>query len=224
YARLSRSGYLLLFTSNHSHGKPFGIDFGNQAKAISDFNEQIGHSRDLVLVRVAKSFADDSLQSGKRTEVVFGFPDLEDPGHTATPDSIFHLRTSDKYNLVPKDGLRFRYLTKYAEEKGLYSASRPKIIALSSNKFVVLWESWTMERENDTVNGKYDSTWAMVIDMNGNELVPAKKLSGTESLRLNSGDDAFLMDGKAAWVNGNGSALVLHTVDSQLGYKAVRLP
>ena len=63
----------------------------------------------------------------------------------------------------------------------------------------------------------------MVIDDKGNRLQPPTLI--TNEHHLHRGDDAFLLDNRAAWMTGNAAEqkLHLHMVDASLKYKMVTL-
>jgi hypothetical protein len=63
----------------------------------------------------------------------------------------------------------------------------------------------------------------MRIDAQGNVLQGPTLITTTH--HLHRGDDAFMLDGRAAWMTGNaaGKKLYLHLVDAALGYQVVVL-
>jgi hypothetical protein len=110
---------------------------------------------------------------------------------------------------------RLRWLTSYQADTGGQShAERPKLVALGDDTFVVLWERW------DAAGATFAGTWGMVIDATGAPLVPAAELSDSH---LPRGDDAFALDGEAAWITGDSMArqLHIHVVDAQLAYRRI---
>lgn len=130
-------------------------------------------------------------------------PDLPD---TLTVDSKGEQQTN-----------RLRWLTHYPPDSDLH-AERPKLIGLGGDRFVVLWEEWRHKGyEADDFLGVY----AMLIDARGETLRPATLL--TTAHHLPRGDDAFLLDGRAAWLTGSaaGQYLVLHFVDGDLNYQSI---
>ena len=58
----------------------------------------------------------------------------------------------------------------------------------------------------------YSATYATIVDEWGNTIEPAVSLG---SARLPRGDDAFLINGQAAWLEGTGGGIVLHMVDTE---------
>ena len=114
---------------------------------------------------------------------------------------------------------RLRWLTHYSAESNLH-AERPKLIGLGGDQYIVLWEEWLNTGSySDTFNGVY----GMVIDDNGNVLRAATLI--TSQHHLHRGDDAFLLDGRAAWMTGNATTreLYIHFVDADLNYEMVTL-
>jgi PKD repeat protein len=98
-------------------------------------------------------------------------------------------------------GSKLRWITHYLDEN-TENAERIKLEKVGPDRFVVLWEKWT----SDT----YVETYGTVIDELGNVLVPEKALN---KARLNRGDDIFLLDNKAAWIEGLADSFLLHIVD-----------
>jgi hypothetical protein len=114
---------------------------------------------------------------------------------------------------------RLRWLTRYSASSDLH-AERPKLIGLGGDRYLVLWEEWLETgRYADTFNGVY----GMAIDDRGNILRAATLL--TDEHHLHRGDDAFLLDNRAAWMTGNAleQKLYIHFVDASLNYEMVTL-
>lgn len=112
---------------------------------------------------------------------------------------------------------RLRWLTHYSEASNLH-AERPKLIGIGDDRYVVLWEAWLRTGEwSDTFSGVY----GMVIDDEGNTLHAATLI--TDQHHLHRGDDAFLLDSRAAWMTGNENtkSLHIHFVDAALNYEMV---
>ena len=110
---------------------------------------------------------------------------------------------------------RLRWLTSYqADTAGQVHAERPKLVGLGGDTYVVLWERW------EGGGGVFAGTWGMVIDAAGASLVEAAMVSDSH---LPRGDDAFALDGEAAWVTGDAAAgqLHVHVVDAELGYRRI---
>lgn len=114
---------------------------------------------------------------------------------------------------------RLRWLTSYSASSNRH-AERPKLVPLGGDRYVVLWEEWVDTGSyRDTFNGVY----GMVIDDHGDR-VRAPALI-TDQHHLHRGDDAFLLDGHAAWMTGDATqqALYIHLVDASLNYEMVTL-
>lgn len=110
---------------------------------------------------------------------------------------------------------RLRWLTGYSEASNVH-AERPKLVGIGDDRYVVLWEQWLNTGTNsDTFQGVY----GMVVDDEGNTLQPATLL--TDAHHLHRGDDAFFLDGRAAWMTGNAAdgTLTIHFVDGSLAYQ-----
>jgi hypothetical protein len=114
---------------------------------------------------------------------------------------------------------RLRWLTHHSASSNLH-AERPKLIGIGGDQYVVLWEEWlNTGGYSDTFNGVY----GMVIDDKGNILRAATLI--TDEHHLHRGDDAFLLDNRAAWMTGNAveQKLHIHFVDASLNYEMVTL-
>lgn len=112
-----------------------------------------------------------------------------------------------------------RWLTDYTNESNLH-AERPKLVATGDDHYVVLWEEWRNTGPNSDV---YNGVYGMVIDALGNVLQPARLI--TDQHHLHRGDDAFLLDGRAAWITGSAAdkTLMIHLVDALLNHEMVTL-
>jgi hypothetical protein len=112
-----------------------------------------------------------------------------------------------------------RWLTHYSSSSNLH-AERPKLIGLGGDQYVALWEEWLHTgTHSDTFNGVH----GMVIDDKGNILRAARLI--TDQHHLHRGDDAFLLDNRAAWMTGSAveRELRIHLVDASLNYEMVTL-
>lgn len=114
---------------------------------------------------------------------------------------------------------RLRWLTQYTAASNLH-AERPKLVALGDDRYIVLWEAW---HNDGSYSGTFTGVYGMLIDAQGNVLRPAAHL--TTAHHLPRGDDAFLLDHRAAWLTGSASErqLALHFVDANLNYQMVTL-
>ena len=102
--------------------------------------------------------------------------------------------------------------------------TRPKLVRVRQNIYIAIWEEWEVEVG---VREEYLSTKAMKITLSKSgdkvnvstgTIKELSNKSATTPLRLHRWDDAFLLDGKAAWVTGDkvNLKLKLHTVDENL--------
>jgi hypothetical protein len=129
------------------------------------------------------------------------------------PDTLTVVSTGTQYTN------RLRWLNEYTAVSNLH-AERPKLVGIGADQYIVLWEEWRYTGSYaDTFNGVY----AMRIDAQGNVLQDPTLI--TTAHHLHRGDDAFVLDGRVAWMTGNATAekLYLHLVDATLGYQVVVL-
>ena len=130
----------------------------------------------------------------------------------ALPDSLTVSSSGTDYTN------RLRWLTTYSNGSNLH-AERPKLIAIGGDQYIVLWEQWHNDGSSNSFNGVY----GLVVDDEGNLLQPATFI--TDAHHLHRGDDAFLLNGRAAWMTGNAAQqqLMIHFVDASLNYEMVTL-
>jgi PKD repeat protein len=129
------------------------------------------------------------------------------------PDTLTVTSSGEQYTN------RLRWLTQYTSGSNLH-AERPKLIGIGGDQYIVLWEEWLNTGDyNDTFNGVY----GMLIDDHGNTLQEATLI--TNEHHLHRGDDAFLLDNRAAWMTGSATEqkLYIHLVDASLNYEFVPL-
>jgi len=114
---------------------------------------------------------------------------------------------------------RLRWLTHYSASSNLH-AERPKLIGIGGDQYLVLWEEWL---KTGGYFDTFDGVYGMVIDDNGNILRAATLI--TDEHHLHRGDDAFLLDNRAAWMTGSAveQKLIIHFVDASLNYEMVTL-
>lgn len=156
----------------------------------------VAGSRELGLVRVRRDFYAVDPAAGLHLDP--GMPDTFDVQSGGT------MRQN-----------RLRWLTSYQADTGGQShAERPKLVALGDDTYAVLWERW------DAGGSAFAGTWGMVIDATGATLAEPAMLTDSH---LPRGDDAFPLDGEAAWITGDAAArqLHLHVVDAQLAYRRI---
>jgi len=129
------------------------------------------------------------------------------------PDTLTVTSSGEQYTN------RLRWLTQYTSGSNLH-AERPKLIGIGGDQYIILWEEWLNTGDyNDTFNGVH----GMVIDDHGNILQEATLI--TDEHHLHRGDDAFLLDNRAAWMTGSATEqkLYIHLVDASLNYESVPL-
>lgn len=111
-------------------------------------------------------------------------------------------------------------------EREFTSANHPKLVRISPNKYVVLWEEWKAKSAGYGDPAKqYLTTKAALITLKAaaNGEVNIESTSSPKDLgkvRLMPGDDAFEFDGKAAWAVGDVAKgkLMFYTVDAALNF------
>jgi hypothetical protein len=112
---------------------------------------------------------------------------------------------------------RLRWLTQYTAVSNLH-AERPKLVGIGNDQYIALWEEW---RYTGSYADSFNGVYAMRLDAQGNVLQGPTLI--TNAHHLHRGDDAFMLDGRAAWMTGNATEkkLYLHLVDAVLGYQVV---
>jgi hypothetical protein len=155
----------------------------------------------------------DSMINGPRNLAIVRINSNDNSIDPSLPDTLTVSSKGTQYTN------RLRWLTDYSDGSNLH-AERPKLIGIGGDQYVVLWEEWlNVGNNSDTFNGVY----GMVIDDEGNILHAATLL--TNMHHLHRGDDAFLLDNRAAWMTGNAveQKLYIHFVDASLNYEMVTL-
>ena len=139
--------------------------------------------------------------------------------------------TSHAVTVVNKDNSSLTYsannpgivwFTNYSD-KSLENVEKPKLVKISTNKFIAIWEKWKATNTSITgMSSDYVSTFAMLIDEYGNILEAAKDIG---QVRLQRGDDVVELNGKAAWIRGDQetSSLILYTISESLGLTTYEL-
>lgn len=166
----------------------------------------------LALFVTENSSETDEAISGPRNLAIVRVNSSDNSIDPSLPDSLTVMSSGTQYTN------RLRWLTSYTAVSNLH-AERPKLIAIGGGQYIVLWEQWLSDNGADSFNGVY----GLVIDAEGNILQPATLL--TNEHHLHRGDDAFLLDGRAAWMTGNAAqqTLTIHLVDASLNYEMVTL-
>jgi hypothetical protein len=182
-------GYLALFSSEGTTG----------TDPIIEGVSRVSGSRELAIVRVLADFENADGDTGAHID-----PNLPD--------------TLDVVSGGENRSNRLRWLTSHHSEapEGHVNAERPKLVKLSADRYVVLWERWELQGTEYSFEG----TWGMVIDAMGEVQVPATEL---DDGHLPRGDDAFAHAGAATWVTGDSELrqLELHSVDELLVHTSV---
>ena len=108
------------------------------------------------------------------------------------------------------------------------SVHRPKLVRLSANTYIAIWEEHKVVMK-EWVETKFSTTKAMKITTakageKVNITQGAVKDLGSK-VRLPKWEDAILLDGKAAWVTGDASEMILklYTLDANLNLTEVKL-
>ena len=127
----------------------------------------------------------------------------------------------DKPNLQFKQA-SVAWLTNYPIGQNFTSAERPKLIRLSENEYLAIWEEWTVQAQsNKTPQVSYKSTQAVIVDEYGNMLSSVKPVQAR--LNPSGADKLFLLDGKAAWLTSENNQWVLNTLDKNLNLEVIKL-
>lgn len=199
-------GYLVAFVSNNSE-----TPIGKSVSGAASTAEMIRH-RNLGVIRIKKGFAQEIDALADKPEEKKSFDDAL--------NSMVKSDVRDSMNLIGRN-----YLTNYNKDDS-YSASRPKMVRLSDNNYIIIWERWThrVNKEGTGLDGSFDSTWAMKINQDGEILKEAVKLSDT--VRITRGDEPVLWNGKAAFLAGDvvENKMMVYTVDGELNFKAQPMP
>ncbi len=165
----------------------------------------------IALFATESSSATGETLSGARNLAIVRINSSDNSIDPTLPDSLTVVSSGTEYSN------RLRWLTDYSIGSNLH-VERPKLVAIGNDQYVVLWEEWLYtDASSNTFNGVY----GMVIDDEGNTLQPAKLL--TTEHHLHRGDDAFFLDGRAAWMTGDAATqtLIIHFVDALLNYETV---
>lgn len=195
-------GYLVAFVGNNTE-----TPIGKSVSGAASTAEMI-RNRNLGVIRIKKGFAQEIDALADKPEEK---KNLDDALNSMVKSDV-----RDSMNLIGRN-----YLTQYSKDDS-FSASRPKMVRLSDNNYIIIWERWThnINKEGNGVEGAFDSTWAMKIDQDGNVLKEAVQLSNT--VRITRGDEPVLWNGKAAFLAGDvvENKMMIYTVDGDLNFKA----
>lgn len=216
---LGDRGYVALFSSQISNGQP----------PVSGFESPVPEPRNLAMVHVVKNFEavqDATMYADFQPE---GKPipgnvsiDFRNQSYKVGPINITN-------NVVDSNGPTSELITRADNPERTFrqhgivwltnhgagvSVERPRLIRLSADRYMALWEEWTYTGTGQ--NLKYQATKAMLIGEYGNVLQAARPVNA----RLNpaGADRLFQLGTGAAWLTGDtGSGkLTLHLVDANL--------
>ncbi|MBK8150152.1 MAG: hypothetical protein IPK58_18645 [Acidobacteria bacterium] len=194
-------GYLVLFAGNNSESLS-----GKSVSGAASTAEMI-RNRNLLVMRIKKGFAQDLDALGDGSE------DDKKTLKTAL-NSMVRSEFREGLNLTGRT-----YLTSYSKDDS-YSASRPKMVRMADGNYVVIWERWThqIKKDGKSLEGKFDSTWAMKINQDGEIIKEAVKLS--DSVRITRGDEPVLWNGKATFLAGDivENKMMIYSVDGDLKF------
>ena len=107
------------------------------------------------------------------------------------------------------------FLTNHHADGASRHVERPKLVALGGDRFLAVWEEWTLTADEQT----YDGVYAARIDATGAiQAGPTRVADG----HLPRGDSAIAMGDEALWVTGDEEAhtLTVHRVNAELVYRA----
>jgi hypothetical protein len=154
-----------------------------------------------------------SIVNGPRNLAIVRVKGSDNTLDPSLPDTLTVISVDTQYTN------RLRWLTRYSDSSNLH-AERPKLIGIGGDRYIVLWEEW---RNAGSCNGIFNGVYGMLIDDQGNVLRAATLI--TDEHHLHSGDDAFFLDNRAAWMTGNAveRKLYIHLVDASLNYEMVTL-
>jgi len=102
------------------------------------------------------------------------------------------------------------WLTNY-QDPALENASRLKVVELSDNSLLLLWEKWS--------SNSYIASYAMQVSSNGDMITPAFELS--KHIRLNRRDDPFIRGNQLFLINGEKNTPALELIKWDLAPKGV---
>jgi hypothetical protein len=167
----------------------------------------------LALFVTENSASTGSLIAGPRNLAIVRVRGSDNSIDPSLPDTLTVVSEGTQYTN------RLRWLTHYSASSNLH-AERPKLVGIGGDEYIVLWEEWL---HTGSYYDTYRGVYGMVIDDQGNVLRAATLL--TDEHHLHRGDDAFLLDNRAAWMTGNATEkkLMIHLVDASLNYELVTL-
>lgn len=132
-------------------------------------------------------------------------------------------------NWLTSYGTKYETAKRHATKGETFmSAHRPKLVRIAANTYIAIWEEHTATF-SDWVTTKYTTTKAMKITTTKagdkiNITASTPKDLGNK-VRMQEFEDAFLLAGKAAWVAGDTSEMILklYTIDANLNLQEFKL-
>jgi len=179
-------GYLALFATERT-----------EDTAPMGAHDRIAGVRDLAIVRYRRDFESTERDSAELLD-------------STMPDSM---------TVTSGGGERsntLHWITDHDAEESTTHAERPKLVALGGDRYLVLYERWSL----DAGDYGFDGTWAMRIDHAGDVQQGPERVSDSH---LPRGDDAFALEDGGAWLTGDSESgqLTLHLVTADLDTRAV---
>ncbi|MGO4542495.1 stalk domain-containing protein [Paenibacillus sp. 2TAB19] len=96
------------------------------------------------------------------------------------------------------------WLTDY-RDKDLENAAHPKMTKIDGNRIVIVWEK-VGQRNKDSSNMDYRTTYYMVVTPDGEIVKPATEIKGA---RINAGDSIRYHDGAVYWATANTNSKII---------------
>jgi hypothetical protein len=154
----------------------------------SKTNENLNDSRNLFILEIAKDFETKEIigKSGKKQNHIVNPEVVISKGEDSKEIGFYDY--SGNLNLQKRIGII--WLTDYANKK-TENARRPKLIPISNNRILILWEKWS--------DSKFISTEYRILEKTGK--IHAQKNLG--SIRLTRTDSVIEWQNNILWFIGN---------------------
>jgi hypothetical protein len=132
-------------------------------------------------------------------------------------------------NWLTSYGTKYETAKRHAtKDETFTTVQRPKLVRIAANTYIAIWEEHTATF-SEWVTTKYTTTKAIKItttkagDKVNITATPPKDLG--KNVRVQEFEDAFLLAGKAAWVVGDTSEMILKlfTLDANLNLQTFKL-
>jgi hypothetical protein len=159
--------------------------------------EILNGTRDVAFLRVSRGFAD------------------MDPSGSAFIDGSSTQSVVSSGDPVSNE---LTWLTDYAAEAA--QADRPRVAAVGSDQFVVVWERWTGAGEG---NSQFSGTHGLLLGADGNVVATPKLIA---ERHLSRGDDMVTVGARALFVSGSAASkkLTLNFIGADLTLETVEIP